>query len=1634
MKQKKYHWLVLVGILILAGCLRYIGINWDYYSHSHPDELFLTAIATRVGDRSELLDNVKKRCADDPRRHAYFNTRCSPLNPNNVNEGSYAYGTLPTFMVYTAGEVAVEITGNKLWREFDGLHLVGRFVNVIADVLATLMVFIIGRRLFSIRSGLFASMLYAAAALPIQLAHYWTVDTLANLFFLIALYAAVVISQRGRTWAFILFGLAVGAGVASRINIAMAAGLAPLAAFIYLRTLYLQKPDASRKFHFFQWVRVALLLVITAGIGFLTFRIAQPYAFKGPDIWDLQGNEKWFDDIEYVSKLSSKQDDGWPPSHQFAGRLSYFYPWANMVLWGMGLPLGILATIALIQAINKQVQQWELSPQVALLTAWFIAYFGWHGRLHYMTMRYYLPLYGVLCLLLAWWLLQIRPRWSVRLRKVVVLATFLWAFVFTGIYRAPQTRVEAARWIDQNMPAAVTGIGEDGTWYHLTPGRGMRYRMVTYYKPEPTFEQLSYESRPITITGEDTIVFKRLWLRWIESTPIRVNVQFVALDDNDIETELLLVFDATSENPHEMRIDLPPDKQIEVKPGAYRWKMTVEWDTDVPMIHIVPAIEYLNVTSDLWSIGAIQLQPTGRANIIRYAMTDQDYAFGFVLKDHDQTLKGLYIAHAIGLPSNLTLEIEDEKYTAKLASQDSSTSLLGEGRYFEFDEPIRVPHDTAINITSTYPLWFTGTTIASEGEWDFSTPTRICFEAGKVTLGYFPPKRCLNRSGYDEEWYTELPLQVVEHDRPEKQRWMSDVLLLADYMTISTNRMYDALTRNEKLYWFTIDYYEDLFGEKLGYHQIARFDSLPRFGPLVIPDQVLPDWHLPRWLNELEAEEAFTVYDHPTIYVLENRGFESSQMTAFAPFVDERNRIDLEEAAEPTYVAPEKAARNREIQIQVVLFAIGFIAISWLAFPLMFALFPSLPLRGYGLGRGISWLVLALLPWWLTAAFHVRLWTRLALIGFVAGYLVVMIILYLRQRQQIWPFIKTHWRGMVALDLVWLAAFGLGIVMRGVNPDFWHPWLGGEKHMDLAYLNAVWRTGQFPPPSPWLSGFEINYYYLGFVVAAMPLKLFGSAPEYGPNLILAVFYATTLTLVCNLLLSVLSQVGRLRWRIVLAGMGTILVMIAGNYGAFDLVLQSIANMPAHRWYWYATRMIAESKNGGGGIITEVPFFSFLWGDFHAHLFGLLPVTILLTLLWVTYKQRAWWQVMALGSLISIIYMTNTWDILVYVPLTLLVILLISRFTQRLPLLLALFAVGALITVWPYLRHTTLGEYGSISRWEGPRSILKPFLLTWGAPLAVMLIWLVHRVKAIALPDADAPVEIGLFILAVFPALQVGGQDGTSVLLVTILLLALLLVVLDRKNIAPHGGVAFFVVGLLAIEHVVIVGDIDRMNTGFKVAFQLWLWAGLLIPVLLYHMVQQRRTYLLTGLSILILLPGLVFPYKALPARDKESYTKDFTLDGYDFMDVMPYPLESETISIADDEPLIRYMRSHIKGYPVIAELYTGEYRWNTRIASYTGLPTVMGWGNHMRQQFPHQAEELEQRIGDIRLFYTTTSKDLLLNLIRKYHIQYIVSGELEHTMDRNGQFSVLLNLVTSGHLSVEYQNNNTWLFKVEKTE
>ena len=74
------------------------------------------------------------------------------------------------------------------------------------------------------------------------------------------------------------------------------------------------------------------------------------------------------------------------------------------------------------------------------------------------------------------------------------------------------------------------------------------------------------------------------------------------------------------------------------------------------------------------------------------------------------------------------------------------------------------------------------------------------------------------------------------------------------------------------------------------------------------------------------------------------------------------------------------------------------------------------------------------------------------------------------------------------------------------------------------------------------------------------------------------------------------------------------------------------------------------------------------------------------------------------------------------------------------------------------------------------------------------------------------------------------------------------------------------------------------------------------------------------------------------------------LDGMAYMAYSTYS-ESETqMDLSQDYRAIQWMQRNVQGSPVIVEANTPEYRWGTRFTIYTGLPGVVGWNWHQRQQ------------------------------------------------------------------------------------
>lgn len=1662
-------WLVL-GVMFIAFTFRFVGVNWDDHSHLHPDERFLTSMAANVGEAERLTGEAVARCPereDDPQIiYDYFNTQCSVYNPNNVALGSFAYGTLPLYTVRITAQFAADVNFGNLdepedWTSYDFIHFVGRTLNALADTISVLFVYLIGWRLFSVRHGIIAAFLYACAVLPIQLSHYWTVDIMSNMYFLIGLYLAIDIAKKGRWWVYPLFGLVLGAAVASRINLFPLAFLLPLAVLIRFETLRRSQYITAHNWVLRGWIAV-VMIAVAGGLAFLSFRIFQPYAFIGPTFWDMGAlNEKWVDDIFEVSDLSSEPKDGWPPSNQWYGRTSLIYPWWNMAVWGMGAMLGAAATIGLAALLFRQLEagynnlssylrSWQsagnmvrklLPTPLLLLTVWVGIYFLLYGRLHLMTMRYYLPLYGVLIIIATWAMLNVPRRFRRQLLGGVVGFTLIWAFAFTNIYREPLTRIEASEWMSDNWLATITFENADGELLPADLGStSLRYPLTTAIKSE------SYLSSPFEV--RDNVRWRTISMDFANPGIGTITLRFLREEDTNA-TDPIAAYTLLADADGQARLELTPEQMPDLEPGQYRWHMDAVWPAEEEIRYFMPTVswEEIDAEGDIKATGLEQInflspyQPVHYLNLNTTGTT-------FRVRDPFQA-NAIRIPHYIGENSDLIITVDEQEVRARIDQIYNDDALMGHERYYRLDEPILLTPNAGqpMTIRADRSVFVTGTIVATEGSWDDPLPWSFC-EDSKFDHDYETLVRliddCDGINPYSRRHFYQLPLKMADWDSRTKYLHTLDILFKADYLTISSNRFYDALPRSPDRFETAEAYYDALFAGDLNYSLLREFSSFPNILGIDLRDQVLPSSGLPDFLNELEAEEAFTVYDHPTVFIFRNDGFDTDALPEPQGFMDEGNRIALDEF-ESTFSPTEEIAQNSDVYFTTAIWFLGFLFLGWITFPLVYTLFPSLPVSGFGLSRGIGWMILSVVPWWLTSVTGEGFWDREALWILLVAFIALNAYLTYRHRDTFWYYLQANWRKILAYELLFLAIFAFAIIIRGVGPDLWHPRSGGEKPMDFAYLNAILRTSDFPPPNPWLAGFEINYYYLGFVVAALPIKLGNFMPEIGYNLAMVTFYSVifvnVFTLAFELLGMATDNMRRApRLRLTLAMVGALFVMVAGNLGAFYLMVEPEENMAPHRWYWYPTRILAEAERTlppdvmRGSPINEVPLFSFAYGDLHAHSMALLPVTLFLVVAWALVKKRRLWLGLPLGILAALILMTNSWDVFLYVPLGAIAMLIAAGTFRRFLQLSLWVIVGGVATFLPYYVNFTLSEgTGGISEWEGARSPIDLFLLVWGIPIAVATLWIAYRAKRLLVPDSTIPVEIGIILSAVIPLALIESETAaTSIMLIMLTTSSFALMLFDNRDLRfVHGSVAVIFGFLLSTEHIYVNGDVGRMNTVFKTTYQLWLWLGLIIPVMLYQLAKRQKLYIPVAAALAFMALGLIYPAQTLPARmEEDNETGVFTLNGNLFMNTLTLNSQGQELTLSRDAALVRYMRANIEGFPVIAEWQDRQYFWHNRVSVQTGFPSVIGWPGHMKQQYLHLHPEIDRRWDDMRAFYTTGDVNFIRTLVNRYEIDYIVMGELERSITTPEFMTAVQSLLDGGELEVVYQNIGTELYMV----
>ncbi len=335
--------------------------------------------------------------------------------------------------------------------------------------------------------------------------------------------------------------------------------------------------------------------------------------------------------------------------------------------------------------------------------------------------------------------------------------------------------------------------------------------------------------------------------------------------------------------------------------------------------------------------------------------------------------------------------------------------------------------------------------------------------------------------------------------------------------------------------------------------------------------------------------------------------------------------------------------------ISFILWYLAIILLGWLAFPIAYRLLPRLPDRGYTIAKPLGLLVWGFIFWLLAS---------LGVIQNSSGGVVLALILLAgitlwaawRDRLgEIWSWVRTHKKLVLVSEGLFLFAFALWAFIRAANPDI----SATEKPMELSFINAILRSPAFPPNDPWLSGYAISYYYFGYVIVSMLIRITGVSSGIGFNLAIALWFGLTALAAYGVVLNLYhlwqNRVGakQARGLYSLPLFGPVFVLIVSNLegildvlhsaGAFwtqsasgtwtssfwqwlnipeltsppPLPLSLMPTRPGGLVWWRASRVVQDYTLNGSPreIIDEFPFFSYLLADLHPHVLA-MPFVIL----------------------------------------------------------------------------------------------------------------------------------------------------------------------------------------------------------------------------------------------------------------------------------------------------------------------------------------------------------------------------------------------------------------------------------------
>lgn len=401
------HTFSLIVILLAAAVTRFIGLSWDSGLRLHPDEALIVNGALSMRAFTQWF----------PGFHDYN-------------------GFLPSLLRIFSPVDATPMFATHI----------GRFISALVSVASVGLIYGIASRWWNKHIGLIAAILLTFTPLSIQLAHFYTTESMMVWLLLMLLYSAP-----------------------SPIGMAVASGLL----LATKNTAYLMLPIPLLILFIRHTKHRTGSFLLYAGVTILTFFLASPYTFL-----DLSG---YLTRAVYLSRVvSGTLLMDW--TVQFLHTSPVF--WLPTLSYALGpvFFIGIIGLAAYILHTVFVIRR--VSPQT-ISAFWSVGFLVFLAFTYLKFTRYVAPALPILILFAA------KCIWDMRrsIGYLLIALQLLYGVMFLSVYMHPHTAVSASSWLATHVPKGSSVLVEE--WNSIIPLASYHTHSFNMYTQPDTEQKLA---------------------------------------------------------------------------------------------------------------------------------------------------------------------------------------------------------------------------------------------------------------------------------------------------------------------------------------------------------------------------------------------------------------------------------------------------------------------------------------------------------------------------------------------------------------------------------------------------------------------------------------------------------------------------------------------------------------------------------------------------------------------------------------------------------------------------------------------------------------------------------------------------------------------------------------------------------------------------------------------------------------------------------------------------------------------------------------------------------------------------------------------------------------------------------------